>query len=79
MAIENEFVEESGWAISRIRPRNGGVDLGGVEAGRGGQSRQIQRVSICCQRDFSGIYSVDVPLCPAATRPTFSKMTTISL
>ena len=30
IAIGNEFVEEGGWAISRIGARNGGVDLGGV-------------------------------------------------
>ena len=33
IAIGNEFVEEGGWAISRIGARSGGVDLGGVGTG----------------------------------------------
>ena len=86
MAIGNEFVEESVWTISRIGPRNGGVDLGGVGTGRGGASdpgrsnASLSAASATSQEStILHTFQLMLPLYPAATKLTFSRMATVSL
>ena len=58
MAIGNDFVEESGWAISRIGARNGGADLGDCLKCRAWQrTRGPARASVgAVETPFPGVY-----------------------